>query len=437
MKRVLHITAHMGGGVGKVLSGLAVAAQLNKSEFQHKMLLLEEPEKVNFVDECRKNQVEVEIATGQWQIEKEMAEADIVQLEWWHHPKMLPFLADFPQIPARLLIWSHISGCFYPWIPGGFLQIPDRFVFTSRYSYENPHWQLADQQYARQQCQMVNSSGGFHHIRTERRLHEGFNVGYIGTQSYAKIHPEFVSFCKSVADLPGVRFPLVGDMTNREAILSAAEKMQIASQFEFIDYVTDVSAEFSRFDVFGYVLNPTHFGTTENVLLEAMAAGLPVVCLKQCAEKHLVQHGKTGLLVKNIEEYRQAIYFLYNHPEERVRLGGNARRFVLEEFAAEKTILALQQIYGEMIDKRKKIYSFTAVFGKEPHQWFLSCLPPGVKDFFLANMPRREEEHGGIMRFDQLPYILKEKNKSSIEHFYRNYPKDALLAYWNGLRNEF
>lgn len=436
MKTILHITAHMGGGVGKVLSGIAVRAAANKSDFRHKLLLLELPEKMDFIEECRQSKVEVVIADSRAAVEMEIAAANLVQLEWWHHPKMLPLLSDFPKIATRLIVWSHISGCYYPLLPEAFLRIPERFIFTSQYSYDNPYWQSDDKLYAQTHCSMVNSSGGFRHIEAKRTTHSGFNVGYIGTQSYAKIHPEFVEFCKSVAHLQGSRFILVGDITNQAGILHKAEILQISQKFDFVDYVADVSNEFSQFDVFGYLLNPTHFGTTENVLLEAMAAGLPVVCLNQCAEKYLIKHGETGLLVNNIKEYSEAICFLYEHPEERKRLGNNARNFVLKQFAVKKTMTALHQIYDEILCSEKKIYAFDDVFGKQPYQWFLSCLPPKEKAIFVDNMPTSIISDTVKMKFSQLPYILREKSKSSIEHFYCNYPEDAILAYWYSLLNK-
>ena len=49
--KILHITTHMGGGVGKVISDLAV----HDTQYTHSILLLEEPEKKQFIDKCNKS----------------------------------------------------------------------------------------------------------------------------------------------------------------------------------------------------------------------------------------------------------------------------------------------------------------------------------------------------------------------------------------------
>ena len=206
-------------------------------------------------------------------------------------------------MPVRLVLWAHVSGTFYPWLPPAFLRVPQRFVFTSAYSYENPFWDAATCAWTKEHAAMINSVGYFSSEALCHEKHDGFVIGYVGTLSYAKLHPEFCRFCARVKDIPGARFRLVGDAENEAQIRRDAEPFGIAEQLSFAGYVDDVTAELRRMDVFVYLLNLQHFGTTENVLLEAMKAGLAVVALDQCAEKHIVHHGETGLLVRTPEEY--------------------------------------------------------------------------------------------------------------------------------------
>lgn len=422
---ILHITTHMGGGVGKVLSGVASYAVEHECFYQHRILLLEKPEKMNFIEDAHSHGVYISIATCREEIEAAIIAADIVQMEWWHHPLMAAFLTDFPQVAMRLVIWSHISGCYYPCLPEAFLRVPMKFVFTSSYSFENPYWSSDGRDWAEDHCAMVNSSGGFESIHAVRQMHDRFTIGYIGTQSYAKLHPDFVRYCKEACVVSDVQFTMVGDKTNAVNILEDAKKIGIQDKFCFVDYVSQVDQEFAKMDVFGYLLNPVHFGTTENVLLEAMAAALPVVCLDQCAEKYLIQPGVTGILVHDSEEYRCAIQWLYDHPEERRRMGDNARSYVLQKYSVTATVHGLEQIYDDMIQQKKCRYQFKDIFGQKPYEYFLACLPGSLREEFEAN-----QCHGRPLHPWEWPIILKEKSKSSLQQFCKIYPDDPVLLDW-------
>lgn len=417
MREILHITTHMGGGVGKVLSGLLTAFAAEGKD-RHELLLLEEPEKRNFFDLLVQSGVAVRVEKDAAKIREAMACADIVQLEWWHHPRMARLLLELSPIPARLVLWAHVSGTFYPWLPPAFLRVPQRFIFTSAYSYENPFWDAAACSWTKEHAAMINSVGDFSSEALCHEAHDGFAIGYVGTLSYAKLHPEFCRFCACVKDLPGAFFRLVGDAENEVQIRRDAEPFGIAEQLSFAGYVDDVAAELRRMDVFVYLLNLQHFGTTENVLLEAMKAGLAVVTLDQCAEKHLVRHGETGILVRTPEEFEQTMRYLYEHPEERARLGRNARRYIEENFSVERTATRLAAVYDEVMEAEKLPCDFKGM-GKNPHEVFLNFLPPPLREGFSSGSVPQE-----------LPEILMGESKSSVRHFARLFPEDEMLCGW-------
>ena len=53
MIKVLHLAAHLGGGVGKALSGLATQAHASGAEFEHSFVCFEQPEKTQFIKQIR------------------------------------------------------------------------------------------------------------------------------------------------------------------------------------------------------------------------------------------------------------------------------------------------------------------------------------------------------------------------------------------------
>jgi glycosyltransferase involved in cell wall biosynthesis len=69
-----------------------------------------------------------------------------------------------------------------------------------------------------------------------------------------------------------------------------------------------------------------------NAVLEAMAMGKPLVVSRSTGITDYVVHGETGLYVapRNAAELRDAVLFLWENPQERLRLGCNARQAVEE-----------------------------------------------------------------------------------------------------------
>ena len=437
MLQILHITTHMGGGVGKALSSITTYAQNHDKKYKHKILMLELPQKHKFIEICKKENVEIIFTTDKKLIYQEILKVDIVQLSWWHHPVMAEFLSLFPQIPIRLIIWSHVSGCNYPVLPFDFVELAHKTFFTTSYSYENPFWTEKQKEFAKMNAEIIFGAGNLLKVqKVEPYVHQGFNIGYVGTLNYSKLNPQFARYC-AAADLPNAKFIIVGDSDNRQHIEKEAQVFDLKNKFEFTGYLNDISEILGRFDVFGYPLNPLHFGTTENALLEAMAAGIPVVILNQSAEKYIVRHMETGLIADSIEHYGELVKYLHENPNERKRIGENARKFVLNTYAIENTIKKMNDSYEQVMKIPKKVFEFGKVFGKQPHEWFLSCLDAdkGIfEDSINIDLEYNQEIIDQIeFKISNCRHILKEKSKSSIYHFSECFPYDEKLLYWKKL----
>jgi glycosyltransferase involved in cell wall biosynthesis len=89
--------------------------------------------------------------------------------------------------------------------------------------------------------------------------------------------------------------PTRSDQDLRPALESQAARIGLRSDvLQFLGSTSDMSAIYQQADIF--VLTSEHEGTP-NVLLEAMAAGLPVVATRVGGVPEIVQHGRTGFLV--------------------------------------------------------------------------------------------------------------------------------------------
>jgi glycosyltransferase involved in cell wall biosynthesis len=93
---------------------------------------------------------------------------------------------------------------------------------------------------------------------------------------------------------------------------------------------------------------PSHAEALPMSLLEAMAAGCPVIASAVGGIPDLVQHGVNGLLVSAGEpsELARALKALLDDPELAARLGRHARATIAERYTPERVLERLEQIYG-------------------------------------------------------------------------------------------
>jgi len=126
--KVLHVTPHLGGGVGKAHA--AISAVL-PGVVEQTFILLEAPRDRRFIDRIEATGACITLAESLDHVASLARQADIVQFEFWNHPRMFECLArtEFP--PIRSVFWSHISGLSRPLIQPALMEEASRFVFTT------------------------------------------------------------------------------------------------------------------------------------------------------------------------------------------------------------------------------------------------------------------------------------------------------------------
>lgn len=92
---------------------------------------------------------------------------------------------------------------------------------------------------------------------------------------------------------------------------------------------------------------PSHFETTPNVLMEAMAIGLPIISTKTGGIPDMIAHEKTGLLteIKSPGNLAKLIIRILNEPDLAEELGKNARTEALMRFSERDIVKKTIEVY--------------------------------------------------------------------------------------------
>lgn len=149
---------------------------------------------------------------------------------------------------------------------------------------------------------------------------------------------------------------IVGSGREREdlgpALLAQAEGLGLLpGGLELPGAITDMAPIYRQADVF--VLTSDYEGTP-NVVLEAMASGLPVVSTRVGDVPELIEHGHTGFLVDRDDHgaLTAALIELVGNPQLRREMGLAARQWVQDQRSPAQLPGILSRLYDRALEGR-------------------------------------------------------------------------------------
>jgi glycosyltransferase involved in cell wall biosynthesis len=371
--KLLHITPHLGGGVGKAHAALS---RVLPGEVEQTFLLLEPAGDRRYADVIRTSGAQVLTAAGLDDVGRLARQADIVQFEFWNHPRLMECLGRCAFPPMRSVFWSHISGLSRPVIQPGLIAEAGRFVFSSPVSLTVPA--LAGlPKAARARTSVVNSGFGFEHAATGARPGKaGPGIAYLGTVDFVKMHPGFFDAIDAL-DGDGVCATVWGRLDAAGAVSARAAAMRRPDRVRFGGQTADPAQALASAGIFFYPLQPDHYGTGENALIEAMSLGLVPVVLKNPAEMAIVSHGETGFVCASIDECAQTLRKLQASPAVLKRVGANAARQAAANHTPARAAGDFTAVWQALLDEPARPHDFRRIVGESPLDWFLAtqCLP--------------------------------------------------------------
>ena len=174
-------------------------------------------------------------------------------------------------------------------------------------------------------------------------------LGIVARLSKQKAHDVLLrAVVRLTPDRPDLRLVIVGDGEERAAIEELAHELGIADRVILTGLRRDVPKLLPGFDV--ACLSSAHEGVPLTVL-EAMAAGVPVVATDVGALRDLVTDGTDGYLVPPGDDaaFAERLAMLVDDPTRRAAFGAAARSRAVDAFTIEHTVRGYQQLLTELL----------------------------------------------------------------------------------------
>jgi glycosyltransferase involved in cell wall biosynthesis len=161
--------------------------------------------------------------------------------------------------------------------------------------------------------------------------------------------PLFLGAAAELATLyPDLSFVIAGEGTLRERMVTRARELGLAARVAFVGTTDDVPALLASLDQFWLT---SDWEGTPNVVLEAMAAGLPVVATAVGGTPEIVDDGNTGLLIPRGDQAAlvSASRRLLDDPAEASDLGTKAQAAARQRFSISAMVAATEAVYREVL----------------------------------------------------------------------------------------
>jgi glycosyltransferase involved in cell wall biosynthesis len=154
--------------------------------------------------------------------------------------------------------------------------------------------------------------------------------------------------------LPNARLLIAGHdpWGYKKTLLGLIEALNLNQTVRLVGFQDDVASLLNAVDVFAL---PSHSEGFGQILVEAMAAGKPVVASRIAPLTEIAVDQESALFVEpgNPSAFADALYLLATNPEGRRQMGARGRRRVEEFFAARRMAQETSAIYEEMLRRKQ------------------------------------------------------------------------------------
>lgn len=211
------------------------------------------------------------------------------------------------------------------------------------------------------------STDAYDHLptRTEARTQldlpqSSFVIGIVARVTPSKGHQLLIEvFARMRTKIANAMLLIVGDGIGLSEVKAQVGRLGLNSPVRLMGERQDVPTILAAMDVFCL---PSETEGMPMTILEAMAAGLPVVASNVGGIPELVEEGRTGFMVGPgaADELEAALVTLANDPERAREMGRLGRDRLWNEFSVKSTLSAYEELYREVTTRRGRLMADTA-----------------------------------------------------------------------------
>jgi glycosyltransferase involved in cell wall biosynthesis len=431
--KVVNIAPHIGGGVGVVLADYVRGS--SKLGIKNSLFCLDW-----CIQTDKDLSTKIEVVEGAfWEARgvlfASLSDCDIVFVHYWNHPLLTVFLSEVDLRNYKVVFWCHISGLIEPHIiPNYLLKIADKIIFTSRISLQAPNFAALD----------FESKSFYSVVRSVRDLDIFFQVGsrrmisktptnllYVGTVSKTKMHRDSAQMFAELSK-HGYLIRVVGGPDHVEL---AKEVAHLGGEIEVFGLTKDVTEFYEMSDIFIYPLREDHYGTGEQVLVEALASGLPIVAFSNPSEYEILNQFKDMKLVDRPDEFVDSVYQLTESADLLFQISKNTFQIAQSLFRSGKMAEHLVDVFTSVKNSKMDsknlcshdelafdlvdLYARASFFDESMHK--NSQMPSRNKlKAIISAIETHADTDGGFTKWQS-------ENKSSPNHYLRYFPDNKLM----------
>lgn len=186
-------------------------------------------------------------------------------------------------------------------------------------------------------------------FREAHGLTGGPIIGCIGRLSPVKGLDDLLKAAQRLLEqFPKLQVLLVGDGPSREELIRLAYELKVAERVVICHALEDIRVPMSLMQVFVAPALEEGFGLS---IVEAMAAGVPVVTTRSGGPGEIVEDGQSGFLVepRDVEGITRAVSTLLQDAGLRGRFAEEGRRRARDRYDMKRVVQEVEQVYAEVV----------------------------------------------------------------------------------------